>query len=83
MKAQDGVAKELRRKSTSRDRAWGLAVLYVLAMLGGDILARLGWGPKLSLQDVVVGSTFFVLWGIGGLLLGIHDLCERVGPPRQ
>jgi uncharacterized membrane protein YedE/YeeE len=48
-----------------------------------DIPAWLGWGSKPSVQEVVGLSTFFVLLGIGGLLFGLHDLCDRIGPPRQ
>ena len=75
---------EVGSKSKSRERSWALAVIYVLAMaVIFDVPARLGWGPKPSVQDVIGLSTFFVLWGIGGLESEVRDLRERIGPPRE
>jgi len=45
-----------------------------------------GWfagKPEANVAGVIVLSTVFVLWGIGGLMSGIEDLIERIGPPRQ
>lgn len=70
---------EFSRKSTE----WGLAVAYAVIGAFVHFMDWLGGRPKASLQDVIEGSTFFVLLGIGGLLWAIYDLCDRVGPPRE
>lgn len=62
---------------------WGLAVAYIVFTVIGDFSNWLTGKPKVSVQDVIGLSTFFVLLGIGGLLFGLHDLSERIGPPRQ
>jgi hypothetical protein len=70
---------EFSRKSTE----WGLAVAYLLFLVLGYFLDWLTGKPKASVQDVIELGTFFVLLGIGGLLWGIYDLRDRIGPPPQ
>ena len=43
---------------------WGLAVAYSLFLVLGDFSGWLTGKPKVSVQDVIGLSTFFVLLGI-------------------
>jgi len=71
--------KELGRESTE----WGLAIAYAFIIALSDFLGWLTGKPRASIQNVIGLSTFFVLLGIGGLLWGIYDLRERIGPPPE
>ena len=74
---------ELGTKFTNWMRVWGLAVAYGLLWGFVHLMDWLDGRPRASVQDEIVGSTLFVLWGIGALVTAIEDLSKRIGPPRQ
>ena len=52
-------------------------MVYVLVTILLDVPAWLGWAHHTDVEVNIGVSTFFVLSGINGLVLGIRDLSER------
>jgi hypothetical protein len=61
----------------------GFAVTYLLLRGFVQFLDWLDGKPRVSMQDEIIGSTVFVLWGIGTLVTAIESLSKRIGPPGE